>query len=1152
MGLLSSLFKVIGVILKPLKKVFDFLAPDIKQDTRAIQVMREGSNHSIPVVYGRQKAGGIIVHKYVTDREGGAKNDTLNLIVAFAEGEIEGIEELFFDDVSENDPKFRKTSLDPWLKINKHLGVDGEQADSDAVANIPNWTNDHKMSGLAYCYIQLIIDKDQKIWRGEPQITAIIRGKKILDTRTSVTAFNTNPAMCLRDYLLNPIYGKGLDASRIDEAAFVSAANFCDSTVTATETLSRSYYDRETNQYINLAPGTMTSQIKRFTANIIVDTGQDIFNNTKRLLGTFRGIMPPDYVLSPKIEKEESVIDVITEEDIIGPVNFGSGGITDRYNRVTVKYNAKNSKYEKEEAFYPADDDPIYQTWLDEDGGRELEKTFTFDGIDNKAEALQMAAILARRSRFTGALSLSMQARGIQYQVGDVIGVDNYTMGWESKPFRVREKTLAPTGEVSLALSEHENSAYPWSSVSYEDREGGTFLGEPTEIDAPTDLQLTLDGTLATTGELTWQSTDDAFIEQYRVSIAKQGVTIIQDNTRGKSYTVPLLDIGDYAFTVYAISTLGTLSPAATLAATLAIPATPTSITLVARDFEIDAFPVLAGFGLGTTFEYDYALGDGAGYTPEPKAKGASFTLTGLIPLNEYTIFARSINPLGVSGWVSATATTTATGTQLEPFLGPIQQEIDDANDKIESLEFGEEALTFQDLMDSVSQGVFGEFDNFQRIEDITSEERIRKQQFEQTSAEIDSVNGNLNSAVTRIDQVEVLADGNATALSILDTRVTNNDSNISANATNIQAVSLQSNGNATAINALEARVDSNEDFASAQLVLNAEYESDIDTVSARAFLGVDINNRVTGINIQGEPANTVIDFIADKVRFIRPTDSSVALRWSAVDNELVLDGKIIARDSTFTGTVTASVIQGTTINGGTINASAFFGGTFDGGTFTGNTFIAGTIKGAKIEMIGTNFMKVQSATPFGPNNLIEWYGPKSGNISGQDPIYNNLTKVNAITYLGDDGSAYFGGTIIAGTLTTAKATSDTGTEIQVNSGVFGSNGGQIAIACSLSSVAASESTGVCPSLPSPSVQIRLYEVVGGVNQLVKFDDYAGSYACTQEGGQAKQEWEVSGSFTFFDNQLSTSNRQYILQATLSNMGVDNRSQRLSIVTQEA
>ncbi len=525
------------------------------------------------------------------------------------------------------------------------------------------------------------------------------------------------------------------------------------------------------------------------------------------------------------------------------------------------------------------------------------------------------------------------------------------------------------------------------------------------------------------------------------------------------------------------------------------------------------------------------------------------FILRGLEYNSEYEIYATVANTSSVYSLPS----NVVIGDVL-PFvdLEEIQKEIDDANEKIDNLGGVDRPFTFQDLIDSVSTGVFGEYDNLERVEDIQSEERVRKQQYQQTSAELDTINGEVSATITRVDNVEILSDGNAIAISTLETRADNADLSISGNASNIQAVTLQSNGNASAINALEARVDSNESFASAQLVLNAEYESEIDTVSARAFLGLDINNRVTGINIQGEPANTVIDFLGDKVRFVRPDDLSVAFQWSAADDEFIFDGKIIARDSTFTGTVTASTIEGTTINGGNINGVTFTGGSFNGGTFTGNTFIAGTVKGAKIEMIGSNFMKVQSATPFGPNNLIEWYGRKAGNVIGDQPIYGNLGKTNAITYLGDDGSAYFGGTIIAGTLTTAKATSDTASEIEVSSGVFGSNGGQIVIACGFSGVATSQSAGVCPSLQNPSVQIRLYEVVGGSYQLAKIENYTGLYSCSQEGGDMSQEWEVTGSFTFFDNQLSTSNREYVLQATLSNMGLENRSQRLSIVTQEA
>ena len=124
MGLLSKAFsfvkKALGFDL--LKKALDWLIDiDVDNGTRAIQVMREGSNNDIPVIYGEQLVGGIVVHKYVTDQSGGAKNDTLNLIVAFAEGEIESIDTLYFDDVPETDLKFKDNTI--CSDINRGLKV---------------------------------------------------------------------------------------------------------------------------------------------------------------------------------------------------------------------------------------------------------------------------------------------------------------------------------------------------------------------------------------------------------------------------------------------------------------------------------------------------------------------------------------------------------------------------------------------------------------------------------------------------------------------------------------------------------------------------------------------------------------------------------------------------------------------------------------------------------------------------------------------------------------------------------------------------------------------------------------------------------------------------------------------------------------------
>ena len=59
-----------------------------------------------------------------------------------------------------------------------------------------------------------------------------MRGKKVFDPRTGLTSFSSNPALCIRDYLLSD-YGLGAALDEIDEASFIAAANLCDEPVQA-------------------------------------------------------------------------------------------------------------------------------------------------------------------------------------------------------------------------------------------------------------------------------------------------------------------------------------------------------------------------------------------------------------------------------------------------------------------------------------------------------------------------------------------------------------------------------------------------------------------------------------------------------------------------------------------------------------------------------------------------------------------------------------------------------------------------------------------------------------------------------------------------------------------------------------------------------
>ena len=70
------------------------------------------------------------------------------------------------------------------------------------------------------------------------RVTAVIKGKKVYDPRTSTTAWSDNPALCcMRDYLTSgkegtntTIYNYGLseDIESVDDDLVTIAANVCD------------------------------------------------------------------------------------------------------------------------------------------------------------------------------------------------------------------------------------------------------------------------------------------------------------------------------------------------------------------------------------------------------------------------------------------------------------------------------------------------------------------------------------------------------------------------------------------------------------------------------------------------------------------------------------------------------------------------------------------------------------------------------------------------------------------------------------------------------------------------------------------------------------------------------------------------------------
>ncbi len=967
MGLFKSLEKaIIRPIGGAIKGAFKWLLgiPDF-EDPRGMEVSREGSNVALPVVYGERLVGGVKVHKWVTDSITGLtgiknenrKNAYLHMIVAFCHGEIESFEKFYVNDDHLSAGRYMNNYF-----VATRTGAEGQSVITQAVDNISNWDDTMIGNRVAYAYFVFYQDKDQKIWRGEPNIQAVVRGRKIYDPRTGTTEYSKNNALASLDWLTDDLYGRGLSLADCDVNAFIEKANFCDESTQSTITKTKYVIDPILERPV---PSTTIEvvDIGRYEIAAVLDTSDTLLANYRRLLQSFRAF-PRRSDGKVSLEVETSGLPVMTFDSALdqinGAINWQVSGQKERYNSFTVVFPSKDNRYERDEATYPDPDSQLYTDWLAEDNGKELVGRLEVNTLASKSAALQTAEIAAKRSRFGGSLNINVDSRARLLEGGDIIGVSDVSFGWTNKPFRVDKVSERENGTFDLKLVEHENSVYPWSGSSWDEIEGGTWLGDPYSPDAPTNLSLAPDPTLSTTGTLTWDSVDDSFVRHYDVVIVRvsDSAVIKEDTTRGTRYTVPLLDVGQYNINVYSVTTLGYRSVASVINFTLTVPSAPSSIVLTPSDWEIYIAPQLTGIGLGTQFEFDYIAGNGSGHTPTPQAKGSTYTVTGLLPDTLYTVFARTVNAYGVSAWVSNSATTTNVGAQVEPFIDGLQEEIDNAQSQIDNLNTEVSKSSVSGLLArQVAEDFTEVFNDYKRIEDIDTEERQRKTEVFDLSASLDTVNGSLTSTILRVDQVEVDIDGNASAISAVQLEVNsidssltstisrvdqveidsdNNasaisglqlsvsdiDSSLTSTISRVDQVEIDSSNNASAISGLDARVENNEDFASAQLVLNSAYESELGDLSARAFLGVDVNDRVTGINIEGSTTNGVISLIADKVEFLRPTDFSVGFQWDAVNDTLVFDGKVIATDSTFTGTVTGSTFNGGTITGAILQTS--------------------------------------------------------------------------------------------------------------------------------------------------------------------------------------------------------------------------------------
>jgi len=494
----------IGAALKALTPKPSFGA---NAANRGYQVTQRGAAVDHQVIYGQTRVGGVVVY----DALSGDDNEYLHRVVAFAGHEIEEFTTFYLNDVavtlSGSDVTNEEFQIEDGsgnfeeyaVRINTHLGTDDQTADSDLVSEVTEWTTNHRLRGIAYAYFRFKYDPNV-FDQGIPDISAVIKGKKVYDPRTSTTVWSDNPALCMRDYMISD-YGLAEESANIDDTLVSTAANVCD------------YYNYP----------TLTGD-PRFTLNgafLVSSTPHDVLTDLSSAMGGMLWYSQGKWRMKPAYYTN-SVLS-LEEDDLRSSISVSTRhSRRDNFNVVKGVYRGPDTNYQ------PTDYTPVTDAdFLTIDGNQESVLNLDLPYTDDFDIARRLALITLERNRQQITVQASFGLKAFRCQVGDVIQLTNSRFGWTNKEFEVIGWSFGLQNDYDLQvhLTLRETSENVFDDIS----DGATLELDNTELADPkggllvTNVSVSdkgnvqKDGTFVGQAEVSWTAVSNPYLNHYEV-----------------------------------------------------------------------------------------------------------------------------------------------------------------------------------------------------------------------------------------------------------------------------------------------------------------------------------------------------------------------------------------------------------------------------------------------------------------------------------------------------------------------------------------------------------------------------------------------------------------------------------------------------------
>jgi predicted phage tail protein len=464
------------------------------------------------IIYGTQRVGGTMVYL----SSSGDNNEFLHMVIVLAGHKVNFISDIYFDDEAiPLDANGNATGrLAGFAYVEKHLGDPDQLASTALMAAKPQeWTSAHRLRGVAYIYVRIKYDTSK--FTREPNVSAVVDGKQVLDVRNGLTRFSHNAALCWRDYMCDPLLGLGCDADEIDDDSVVVAANICDERV---------------------ATGNGGDEA-RYCCDGCVDTAAQPADIVEDILSGMAGWgVYTGGLWHVRAGAHQYPAASFTPDDVRGEIAVQTkASRRDTCNAVKGVFVSPLNKWQVTD-FPPVKNQMYYEQDGNERIWRDVEYPFTI----SPSAAQRLAKIELEQARQDISVRLPLMLTGLRVKAGDVVELTIDRYGWVRKQFEVTgwkftvenadigsggsDGASAPTLGVDVELRETSAGVWDWNmgEETIVDLAPNVMLPDPLASPNPSGLTLRSgsdvlvrgnDGTIISRILATWNLAPSQFVQ---------------------------------------------------------------------------------------------------------------------------------------------------------------------------------------------------------------------------------------------------------------------------------------------------------------------------------------------------------------------------------------------------------------------------------------------------------------------------------------------------------------------------------------------------------------------------------------------------------------------------------------------------------------